>query len=167
MQYILTKEWQVDLQCPVYIYIHIYLFVIKYIIQSWCIMSLDYKSNLETDKENGEVILIQRKQSHLQIKPLSLGWVTCTNLLPHFFVFQARLHHYLYHFRVAALWCTSTLSKTYKRRKKSLKGSFFSFIYLPLVPAFCSPFFNPCHCRHHLHKSQTTGEKKPLLSVAK
>lgn len=36
-------------------------------------MSLDYKSNLETDKENGEVILIQRKQSHLQIKPLSLG----------------------------------------------------------------------------------------------
>lgn len=55
------------------IYIHIYLFVIKYIIQSWCIMSLDYKRNLETDKENGEVILIQRKQSHLQIKPLSLG----------------------------------------------------------------------------------------------
>lgn len=34
-------------------------------------MSLDYKSNPETDKENGEVILIQRKQSHTQIKPLA------------------------------------------------------------------------------------------------
>lgn len=103
----------------IYIYTHIYLFVIKYIIQSWCIMSLDYKRNLETDKENGEVILIQRKQSHLQIKPLSLGWVTCTNLLPHFFVFQARLHHYLYHFRVAALWCIWTLSKGNRGKKAS------------------------------------------------